>query len=55
MTEAEIQTIKDGIDKAENLLFDVYLKENRMITFDDIRTAMDSIKHTLEVELANGE
>ena len=54
MTEAEVQTIKDRIDKEEKWLFNVYIKENR-ISFDDIRIAMDSIKHTLDVELTNGE
>ena len=54
MTEGEVQTIKDRIDKEVHWLFRVYVKENR-ITFDDIRIAMDGIKHTLEVELTEGE
>ena len=54
MTNEEVQIIKDRIDKEVNWLFNVYIIENR-ISFDDIRIAMDGIKHTLEVELAEGE
>ena len=52
MTDEEVQIIKDRIDKEVNWLFNVYIKENR-ISFDDIRIAMDGIKHTLDVELAD--
>ena len=53
MTEAEVQTIKDRIDKEENWLISVSMKEG--ISLDDISIAMDGIKHTLDLELIDSK
>lgn len=53
MTEAEVQTIKDRIDKEETWLISVSMKNG--ISLDDISIAMDGIKHTLDLELIDSK